>query len=409
MNKPVVTFFAALVVGVPVGLFSASSSEEGPSSRAAAAMGRPEEARRSEPVVLADLMEREKERLGRYEPGSLRELLENWTDAEVKAAFLESLKSPAGLFASEVEDSLANLLFAEWVRRDFDGALEWFEGPEEASPKRWLVRYLSEAWPKERAEEGLAFAVRNAELFTSSSVWKLFNTILGSRAAQGPEAVEGFLRSLREAGIEARFDLKVTLPDGFDFRTLAEGSEFAGLYQKKHAAALLRAWTAQDADGAFDWLVRSHGPAALRDLADSPDLESQGYLKWLGGKMADLDATQRAEFYGSILGLWVQVPDDMQRFRDGMADADLRGEMDRLSLQMIYAGNSRGAFLFLDAMEDTALRMELLESAEPAKLFTQAPYFRGYDAATEAKLVEKLKAWNASPEQIETIVERFKK
>ncbi|RYD64261.1 MAG: hypothetical protein EOP84_32895, partial [Verrucomicrobiaceae bacterium] len=191
------------------------------------------------------------------------------------------------------------------MRRDFDGALAWFEGPDEVSKKRWLVRYLSEAWPQERAEEALAFSVRNAELFTSSSVWKLFNTILGSRAAQGPQAVEGFFKSLREAGIEARFDLKVTLPDGFDFKTLAEGSEFAALYQKDHAAALLRAWTAQDADGAFEWLVRSHGPAALKDLAESPDLESQAYLKWLGGKMADLDAAQRAEFYGSILYSWV--------------------------------------------------------------------------------------------------------
>ena len=34
---------------------------------------------------------------------------------------------------------------------------------------------------------------------------------------------------------------------------------------------------------------------------------------------------------------------------------------------------------------------------------------RGYDKSDEALLVKKLTEWNATPEQIQTILERFKK
>lgn len=360
-------------------------------------------------VTLSGLLEKERERVAKYPSGSLELLLADWTGEEVAAAFRESVRSPAGLFASEIEDSLANRLFAEWLRRDFDAALAWFKEEGSRSLKQGMVRNLSEAWPKERSEEGLALAVASPDLFPSTRVWGLFGKILGSRAAQGPQAVEDFLRTLRGAGIEPRFDLTVPLPDGFDFRTLSEGPEFARLYQTGKAEAIMRAWSGQNGDEAFDWLIESHGPAALKSLVDSADLESQDYLKWLGGKMTDLDPTQRQEFYDSVLGRWVQIPEDMRTFADGMKDPQLQEEVRQLSIQAIYAGNVRGAFLFLDAVEDPARRLEMLEAAEPARLFTEKPYFRGYNQSDEALLVKKLTEWNATPEQIQTILERFKK
>ncbi|RYD18995.1 MAG: hypothetical protein EOP88_20585 [Verrucomicrobiaceae bacterium] len=408
MNKQTFTFVAALAAGVPVGWFSVSSPAAQPPSPQPSA-SKQEESRTNGPVILSELLKREKERQLRYPPGSFQELLESWTDEEVAAAFRESIKSPAGRFASEVEDSISNLLYVEWLRRDFDGALDWFQAEPSFSLKESLVYYLSKAWPAERSEEGLTFATSNPDLFPINRVWPLFGTILTSRAAQGPQAVEDYFRALRQAGITPRFDTSVSIPDGFDFRKLSESPEFSELYQSKNAAAIVRAWSDRDPDGVFDWLVEDHGPAALRALLDAADGSSEKSIPWMGGKMADLTPEQRQEFYASMLGRWVQMPDTMQKFTTGMKDPALKDEMDHLSLQMIYSGNSRGAFLFLDAMEDPARRIELLETAEPHRFFTESPYFKGYDSSTEKHLVEKLKAWNATPDQIRTIVERFKK
>ncbi|RYD48217.1 MAG: hypothetical protein EOP85_03995 [Verrucomicrobiaceae bacterium] len=364
---------------------------------------------RSGPLVLSDLLDKEKNRLACYASGSLQERLEDWTDEEVATAFRESIKSPAGCFASEAGDSISNLLYVEWVRRDFDGALEWFQSEPSRSLKGGLVYYLSKAWPAERSEEGLAFATANPDLFPINRVWPLFGTILTSRAAQGPQAVEDFFRDLRQSGIEPRFALSVSIPDGFDFRALSESPEFSELCQSRNADAIIRAWSDQDPDGVFDWMLDDHGPAALRTLISSAAGTPAEKIRWMGGKMVELSPEQRQEFYGSMLGRWVQIPYDMQQFMGGLKDPGLQDEVDRLSLQMIYAGNGRGAFLFLDAIEDPARRIELLETAEPHRLFTEAPYFRGYGPSTEHKLVEKLKAWNATPDQIRTIVDRFKK
>lgn len=403
------TGLAIFAVTLAAGVWAVGRLSGGRASSAKAAVVVRDSSPRSGPVVLSDLLEKEKERLSRYPSGSLQRLLEDWTDEEVAAAFRESIKSPAGLFASEVEDSLANLLFAEWLKRDFDSALAWFEGAGLRSLKKGMVWNLSDAWPKEKSEEGLAFALANPDLFPSSSVWGLFGKIMASRAEQGPQAVEDFLRALKGVGIEPRFDLAVPMPDGFDFLKLSESPEFSRLYQTNNAAAIIRAWTAQNADEAFDWLVGNHGPAALKNLADSPDLESQNYLKWLGGKMTDLDPAQRKEFHDSMLGRWVQVPGDMRTFADGITAPEQQEEVHRLSLQMIYAGNVRGAFPFLESVEDPAERIALLEMAEPARLFTEKPYFRGYDKESETQLVKKLTEWNATPEQIRTILGRFKK
>lgn len=408
MNKQTLTFLAALAVGLPVGWYSGSSPAAQVSAPVTSAV-KQEKSRRNEPVVLSDLLKREKERQLRYPPGTLQGLLENWSDEEVAAAFRESIKSPAGRFASEAGDSISNLLYVEWLRRDFDGALDWFQAEPSPSLKETLVYYLSKAWPAERSEEGLAFATANPDLFPINRVWSLFGTILTSRAAQGPQAVEDYFRALRQAGIKPRFDTSVSIPDGFDFRTLSEGPEFSELYQSKNAAAIVRAWSDRDPDGVFDWLVEDRGPAALRALVDAADGSAEERIPWMGGKMADLTPEQRQEFYASMLGQWVQMPDSMRKFTSGMKDPALKDEMDRLSLQMIYSGNTHGAFHFLDAMEDPARRIELLETADPHRLFTESPYFKGYGPSVEKQLVEKLKSWNATPDQIQTIVERFKR
>lgn len=409
---PLLTGLAIFAATLAAGFLTAGYAgrlSAGALPAAKAAVTERDNAPRSGPVVLSDLLEKEKARQARYTAGSLRAVLEDWTDKEVEAAFRESIKSPAGRFASEVEDSLANLLFAEWLKRDFDAALAWFEGEGSHSLKQGMVWNLSDAWPQEKSEEGLAFALANADLFPSSSVWGLFGKILAGRAAQGPQAVEDLLRALKGVGIQPRFDLTVRMPDGFDYLTMAQGPEFARLYQTGNAAAIIRSWTAQDGDEAFDWLVRTQGPAALRNLADSPDLESQHHLKWLGEKMADLDPAQRKEFYDSMIGRWVQIPQDMRTFADGMKAPELQAEVHSLSLQMIYAGNVRGAFPFLESVRDPAERIALLEGAEPARLFTEKPYFQGYDKESETRLIKKLTEWNATPEQIQTILERFKK
>lgn len=395
-------------MGVVVGWFSNRHSGNQHPSPAQAPVTLDHGAR-SESVHLSELLKQQQDRNARHPSGSLAPLLTDWTDEEVATAFKESIKSPAGLFASEVENSLAVKLFDEWLIRDFGAALAWFETMGSHSLKQRMVRSLSQAWPKEKSEEGLAFAVANPKLFPSSSVWSLFGKILDKRAAQGPQAVEDFFRELRGAGIEPRFDLAVSIPDGFDFSALSEGPEFAKLYQSGNAAAIMRAWSDRNGDEAFDWLLQSQGPAALKNLANSAEQQSEESLQWLGGKMSALDPAQRKEFYDSMLGRWVQIPHDMQTFTAGMKDPQLQDEMRELSIQSIYAGNIRGVFPFLEAVEDPARRIEMLEEAEPARLFTEKPYFRGYDKSTETLLANKLTEWKATPEQIQMILERFKK
>jgi hypothetical protein len=220
--------------------------------------------------------------------------------------------------------------------------------------------------------------------------------------------LEELLRVVREEKIELSGGSASGLPGDFDFATFADGAEFQQLWESGNANLLMLAWHAQDRDGAYAWLLENHGAKSLAAITRLPEGDIAGNLKWMGGKFESLDPAQRREFLDEMQLGWTVFPADLATFTQGIGDLAVLDETRAAGVQGIFAGKTRDVMPLLEAIEDPARRVEILESAEPSAVFTGRPDLRSFGESDEALLRKKLAEWKAGKKQIERIISRFK-
>ncbi|MES2440905.1 MAG: hypothetical protein V4584_17700 [Verrucomicrobiota bacterium] len=341
-----------------------------------------------------------------YHP--LEEKLADWTDGELIAALNASLTDPDFALMSGAASGLDGFLLGEWMKRDFDAALAWYEKLESRSAKSRLAVQLCIFWPKEQAEQGFAFHQANRELFDAAVGAPLLTNAFDRMAEKGPAALEKLLRVIREDGVGLKFENPVRFPEGFDFSTLVRGDEFKAVWDRGNADFLIKAWYAQDREKAFNWLVENHGAKSLGTITTFHGGDVLQDLQWMGGKFEGLDAEQRADFTGDLEQRWIMNPSDFATFIQAIKDPSVLDEARTMGVQTLFAGNGAHFMPMLEAIEDPARRIKLLEHAEPAAFFSLRPDLRRFDAASETLLRRNLAEWNATDGQIDTIISRFK-
>ena len=342
------------------------------------------------------------------------EELAGWSVDEIRAALNEALSNKEFLLDSGGASGLANNLLSEWMKRDCDGALQWYLTIAPPAIRMKMALSLSRNWPPDQPEKGLAFLKAHQELLPGGQGWAIIILNIESRAKTGPAAVGSLLAEFREAKIDLGFENPVTFPPNFDFPALMAHPEMQTL---KERSLFLHSWKAQDRDGAFDWLLKNEGIGGLSVLAGSQygstrdDLEWLGGstrddLKWLGKRFERLEPAQRAELVSKVGISWMGDPTCVSSIIDGIRDPQVADETREFGIQMIFAGHIIEAVPLLGGISDPAKRLTILENAQPQALVTH--YVRHLSPADEAVLRKALSDWNTTSEQTETIISKFK-
>ncbi|MES2440903.1 MAG: hypothetical protein V4584_17690 [Verrucomicrobiota bacterium] len=345
---------------------------------------------------------------GRRESGHspLTVKLADWTDREIIDALNASLSNPDVMLPQGSGKGLASFLLAEWMRRDFTAAIAWFDQLESRSVQSTLGARLGDLWPPDKVEEGLAFLRSHRGVFASFD--QIVVNALGMRAKQGPTAVEGMLKIMREEKINFDVSQPVAFPPGFDFPALAGSDEFEMLWDRDGGTMFLRGWCEQDKDAAFDWLLENHGVKSLSNNMLMATDDFEGHMKWLGTRIQALDPAERAEYVDQNRRNWLQSPGPLVGFAKGVIDPVILGELRTIGVQSIRGGNAQQVIPLLEGIDDPEKRIEILETTPPPgekDKFSVVPRFNQVD---EAQLRKKLAEWNASQDRIDAIITRFK-
>ena len=407
MKRVMLTFAIALCLGALVGYFSRSSARQ----------AREMETKRSVREERAEVKEwsgddllkltadgmRENREKGN---GPLTDRLADWSTDELRAALEESVKSPDAMFRNTPGSRVEYALMAEWMKRDHEAAVAWFEGVESDYARARMALTITGAWPKEDAMAGLDFYMKHRALHGQWQPFSLHANVFNQAAASGPAALEEVLRRYGKEMIHLNSQIDLAFPEGFDFRTLVAGEEFKKLEKRGQISPLVSEWSDRDPAGAFSWMMEQGGMERASSMAGMYGKEPEQRLKWLGGEMSGWSAEQREELAESALSSWRSKPEALKYLAEGVKDPALAEELRVHSIQAIYyQGRAQQALEVLGGIPDPARRIELLLTTERAAGGGDAPPL---SAAGEHTMRTLLPEWNATPEQIETIIQRFK-
>lgn len=332
-----------------------------------------------------------------------------WTNDEIRAALEAGLIHPESLVEYGKGTAIVNSLLGEWMRRDSDTAVAWYEGLGSPSVKRRLAGALASAWPADKAGQGLEFILAHRELFPNGTDWAVMNKNLEQRAIAGPAAVEDLLRLMREEELGFHNDAAIDFPKGFDFPSLMQGEEFMKFREREGMGPVVNAWFASDREQAFDWLVENEGVKSLKVLTDSRQSLDKDLQVWIAGKVERLDPVQQREFLDAVTSRWVESPSSLALFAQGIRNEALRDQLGLIGIQALFVGNARDVMPLLELLGTPDRRIEVLANAKPdAAVFNDSLNIH-FDASDEALVRKKLAGWKASESKIESIISRFKK
>lgn len=91
--------------------------------------------------------------------------LEDWTEEDLRANLEASLREPDFMLRNSVGEGIGTMLLAEWLSRDVDAAVAWFDNLSSPAMKGNLAVGLMDLWPRNHAQEGRAFFAANRRLF----------------------------------------------------------------------------------------------------------------------------------------------------------------------------------------------------------------------------------------------------
>ena len=337
--------------------------------------------------------------------------ISQWSNDELRAALDECMHSPEGSLVM-VQASIRYVLLKEWVSRDPDAALAWFDALDPPVLRRRVGDELSYHWPEAKAEEGFAYFIAHRDLFDPQST-TFQNLLIDFRSKQGADAVYAALKEIHAAGLSS-FGAGLKLGDGFDFPRLLSRDLDALVSEEERAKSkfpsenrlfeqrLIEAWYAQDRDRAFDWLLEERGVAGLAAICSS---RNQNYLQWLPGKLAALPPQQQDEFLTATRMRWLFDMSSLEVFAMNAKDPALQEKAQVLAVQEITSDRMEGVLGVLGANPDPARRIALLEETplEPSQL-RRVPSAGDFSVDM---LRQTLVSWGAEPARIDAIVARY--
>ncbi len=375
---------------------------------------------RTKPWKSDDFLEwvREKESGKGYSltPNPVSEELKAWSDEELRAALDGALADASSALSNGRASTVIGWLIQEWMSRDPDAVVAWFEGLGAESKKRRLASWLGAHWPKERGEDGLALVIRNREFFDppgAISSWAFVQLAIESAAQRGPAALDAVLAQLRIQKLDPRYGNPGSFPKGFDFSALA-ASPAAAAFLAEGNAFFAGEWMKEDPEEAFEYfkatltLEDRNGVGKLFDdvLPRSGDLDpdaATGRAEWLASKLNTIEPADRRKIaLDTVKALW-EHPAVAGGFVAALEDPDDRLEASRVAATSVFERGIEPAMEFFEATGD-ARRLELLETATIGQ-----PEWKTWMREKDERLLrERLAAWNASQERIDAIVRSMK-
>ena len=335
------------------------------------------------------------------------ELFADWSEAEIHAALDEGLKNPDYVLEGGSGGGMMDALFGEWMKRDLEAAIAWFDSVKIESARHRMAPGLSYRWPAEQAARGLEFVIANKDLFPRGSPWSILVKNFEASAREGPAALGGLLGRITDEELRLDFGNAAKLPAGFDFAAFVQTDGFLRNKNESAVTGLLASWMAQDRETAFDWYLASDGPAKLIDLVPDDIEGSHGYWEWLGGKLTTLDPSQRDALLAAAGPLWEMESSSAASFAKRIDDRALREKVHEQAAQAIFRGEIQSALEHLEGIADPARRIEILTSMQEGRMTASLPFRQPVTGDDIITLRKKLGEWRASESQIEAIVKKI--
>lgn len=401
--KKTPSFLIYPVIGMLIGWMSGPVPESAPAP--APSTSRVREPRTGAPAPgTADLLQATRPRVGTFgeAPSSgISALIANWTDEEILTALEEAAKLPDTL---RRYDSIAAVLLEEYTRRDPDRALAWAMGQPPILSRRFAQTVIA-TWPPDRVEDAIAFVRKNPELFGNKLPVNLIYASFAQAAEQGPAALISRMAELKEDGIPPYTSYSFDFPVGFDFATLLGSSDLQSLNLPNIQNAFLRAWLKQDREGAFDWVLRNSGPAALIKLGPSQFRGNGEHPQWLVGKLETLTPGQRAAFFEANSSNFLQPGWNSVAWINSAKQPEMKDALRSVAAQGIFIGLDsyvdRG-LQALSTLPDGESRLRALETMEP--IGDRTPLQAGAAKILRQHLAE----WGADAARTDAIISRLK-
>lgn len=350
----------------------------------------------------------------------LAEELADWSTEEIRVALEASLASPDCRMPGNPASGLPHFLMGAWMQRDFAAARKWFESLPSGKDKEKMAAAFPMYWPEDKGDEAIDYLLANREVMEKAKTSLLLHGIQFA-VNQGPTALIALMARLRESGNEypnvigGGFPSGIQYPANFDFATVIASDEFALLPTSEQYGpvstgdALLSKWHTRDREAAYDWIIEHRGVEGFKTLAWNSAVDPAENMRWLTGKADALSDENKDTFRTSVLSSWLRSTDMLRQFAVTTQDPELADAARRYGIQAMFFGPAGKALPVIEGM-DAETRLQLLETAEPDRSLMKYPNSRMLlDSENEALLRKKLTEWNASEEQIETIISRFKK
>jgi hypothetical protein len=363
------------------------------------------------------------ERAAAYQPGSgpadsfHTKELENWTPEELRASLAEGLGDPGLLREGPARRAMLALL-GEWTKRDPDAAWAWLSGLPAGPVRSRLGGAIAEQWPLARAEEGLELVIADVENF---KVWGvsfyvgLLHKAVESAAKRGPLAADELISRAYKSGLQSP-GTGLVFPPGFDFAGFIRAPFTAGTlsHQGIPSSYATEAWLRADADAAIPGIValdRQQGRAPGFHLFNSMRHANEEQSRKVGVALGKLPPERQREILTSGgMNVFLGETPVLRAFVEVLPDPSLRAEASLAAAGRLFRRDLGEALKFIDAGSDPAERVANLEAQMAAPAGT--PRYSSdssLDSSAEKQLRETLASWNASPEQVERIVEGLKR
>lgn len=350
------------------------------------------------------------ERGTRWEPLYVEEF-KQWTTSEIDTAVNEGLSMPERLLQYGRANEMLNALLCEWIRRDLDGALKWFEKLPADGMRNQFGHCLAAAWPKERAEEGLEYVFAHPRMFdraNGTSSGSIIQLAIEKAAEKGAAAVADVLARVTEHQLTPRYAEGWKFPGDFDFAKLAASPQAVELGQGH--AFFAGVWMSRNREQAFGQLS-GDAKVSMKDLfADV--MPQNGAIdhtaaseraKWLAGRLDQLDEERSRVLVAQAVETFVDSPDTLSAFTVSLNNDEQRRDFSAKAVHSLAQKSMQSAMAYLEATEPPEQRLAVLETL-------QADPYRSWlpNKAWEQSVREKLTSWNASPERADAIVKQLK-
>ena len=245
----------------------------------------------------------------------------------------------------------------------------------------------------------------NKDLISDGEVWDFERACLMKAAVDGPDALVAMIRSINAENLPLIDRASFTCPPGFDFAALLASGKLTAAEIDQFG--LIRSWKREKPDEAFQWVLDHRGAGSLESFAVNSSQPEE--LQWIGGKLKDLSAEQRSEFYDSMLPSWGDVLPRIAVFVSGANDRGLQDEIHSNILRTLRMDPKMEALSLVGRSDDPEKRLRLMENIPPSATPAEQQAARSMTPGQISKLRGELKEWGADGPRIEAIIQRLQR